>query len=271
MWPHLLSLDAPLVALVWQRWWARAAGVTLPWSREMILGLGVWLIYLADRLADTVDVRPGGTAAARHIFSRRYRDRLALLAAGISATLAILTPCWLPGDEFRSGLCLLALALGYFGLIHGWTGRGWAAWLPKEAAVGGMFGTGTVFFVVCRWEQLPASFWLVSGLFAVLCFLNCALITRWERLSRDLRDPSSLLNAFPRFCGNLRAACVALALAAVVVAVVTASPIAIPLAASALLLAALDVCERRISVEMLRVLADMVLLTPLIGFILDSR
>ena len=54
-WPHLMSLDAPLVALVWQRWWAHTVGITLPFSREWILGLSIWLIYLADRLADTAD------------------------------------------------------------------------------------------------------------------------------------------------------------------------------------------------------------------------
>ena len=52
LWPHLLSLDAPLVALAWQDWWSRSEGTPLPGSRRLILGLGVWMIYLADRLSD---------------------------------------------------------------------------------------------------------------------------------------------------------------------------------------------------------------------------
>ena len=267
LWPHLLSLDAPLVALIWQRWWARTAGVRLPLSREVVLGLGVWLIYLADRLADSADGEHRRDGAARHVFSGDCRNFLQPLTVFVAVVLTICTPRWLPGAEFVAGLGLLALALGYFWLIHGWPGRGWAAYLPKEAAVGGMFAAGSVFFVVCRSSHLPANLWLGSGLFAVVCFLNCALITKWERHVRDLSEQSSLLNSFPWLSARLETACVALAGAALLVASATHSLFAIPVASSALLLAALDRYEGRLCTDALRVLADMVLLVPLLGLV----
>ena len=266
-WPHLMSLDAPLVALVWQRWWAHTANVTLPLSREWILGLGVWLIYLADRLADAADERSDGTGAARHVFSSRWRVFLLPLASGVALALTILALGWLPQAEFRSGLCLLALATGYFWLIHCWPDRGWATFLPKEAVVGGMFGAGTIFFVVCRSPRLPTVFWLGSVLFAVVCFFNCALITKWERQPRDLRERSSLLNAFPRLSSRLRSACVVLAMLTLAISTATASGGLLPVAVSALLLAGLDCSQSKLSADSLRVLADIVLLTPVFWLI----
>lgn len=267
LWPHLLSLDAPVVALAWQRWWAWSTGLALPPSREIILGLGVWSIYLADRLADSANDRMISGGAARHRFSRRFRRMLLPAVGGAVVALAILSLASLPGTEFRSGMGLLAVAGGYFWLVHCWPGRGWSAVLPKEAVVGGVFSAGTVFFVVCRAREIPLALWVHVGLFAAVCFLNCALITRWEGHERDLRERSSLLNAFPRFSAHLRAAGACLALAALAVSAATMTWTAIPIAASAALLAGLDWRAPKMSVDTSRVLADVVLLTPLLGLL----
>lgn len=266
LWPHLLSLDAPLVAMLWQCWFAHVAGVTLPASRGIILGLGVWLIYLADRLADAADNDRSGSAP-RHVFSGDRRWFLQPFALSIALFMMVIAPRWLPGVEFRAGLGLLALALGYFWLIHGRTGRGWAAYLPKEAVVGGMFGAGSVFFVICQAPHLSGTAGLGAGLFAAVCFLNCAFITKWERHARDLRERSSLLNSFPRLSAHLRTACAILAIIALIFSAATTSLFAVPVAASALLLAVLDCCQTRMSSDALRVFADMVLFTPLLGLI----
>ena len=259
----MLSLDAPLVALVWQRWWAHRTGTALPASHEAILGLGVWLIYLADRLADTVDHdrRVGG--ATRHVFSGVHRNFLLPLAVVIALTLVGLSLFCLPLAEFQSGLVLLAFAAGHFWLTHGWWGRGWAVYLPKEAVVGAMFSLGSAFFVACRSARFPGDFWLGVALFGALCFLNCALITRWERHAQDLREPSSLLNAFPRLSARLGLACLLLT----ALALASRSVLAVPVAASALFLAALDHYKNRLSPDALRVLADIVLLTPCLWLI----
>ena len=260
LWPHLLSLDAPLVAFVWQCWWARRTETSLPPSREVILVLGVWLIYLVDRLADTAGNERRVCGATRHLFSSVHRKFLLPLAATIALTLAGVSLCCLPFTEFRAGLVLLALATGHFWLTHAWPGRGWAAFVPKEAVVGALFSLGSAFFVARRAAHLAGGFWSGIVLFGTLCFLNCALITRWERHAEDLREPSSLLNAFPRFSVRLGSACLLLA----AVAMVSRSVLAVPIALSALSLAALDRCKNRVSLDALRVLADVVLLTPVL-------
>ena len=265
LWPHLLSLDAPLVAVVWQNWWARVAGVRLSWVHVVLLGAGVWLIYLADRLADTATDAAPGHDTSRHAFYRRHRRAITPIALGIFLGLAWLAPRYLPPKQLLAGLSLLTLAGGYFWVIHACERRGWPRFLPKEAVVGGMFMIGTAFFVHGG-ATLPPSEWGAAALmFGTLCFFNCAVITKWERTPRDLRDSSSLLNAFPRLTARLGVSCLGLtALALAAVAIMPHGRVFAPLAFSALLLASMDWRHDLFSTDALRVLADMVLLTPLI-------
>ena len=264
LWPHLLSLDAPLVAVVWQGCWARSAHVRLSWCHPCVLGLGVWLIYLVDRLADCARAVPGDPVTARHAFHARWRVGLSSLAATAAATLVLLTPHVLSRAEFLHGLLLLALAGVYAWLIHGRKQQGWAACLPKEAAVGSMFAAGTAFFPWCQGAMDRLDLSAGAVIFGGLCFCNCALITVWERHAQDVRNRSSLLNAFPRLAARLRPLCLALAGLAGIGLLVTGSPSFLALALGGLFLAALDRHRGRIAPDALRVLADVALLTPLL-------
>ena len=272
LWPHLLSLDAPLVALIWQRWWAHWGGVRLMWREEAILGLGVWMIYVGDRLADTAPRASADHRTARHRFYHGQRRNMMPVAAAVFFALAWFTPWLLPVEEFFAGLGLLALAGGYFWLIHRRTRRGWSHILPKEAAVGGMFAAGSAFFVLGRMTSFAPAWMLAVPLFGALCFCNCALITRWEENPLDLRDASSLLNAFPGMTAHLAGICLCIALIALAGAVIfPAGGVLAPIGVSALLLAALDHRRNLLSTDGLRVLADVALLTPLLGFLVSSR
>ena len=262
LWPHLLSLDAPLVAVVWLRWWARAAAVRVPWGCAFILGGGVWLIYVVDRLADTAAPSRRDHETARHAFYSRERRFMGLAAGLILCVLAILSPCLLPPREFAAGLGLVGLAGGYFWLIHCRTGAGWARALPKEGVVGAMFAVGTAFFVVGQTGRPDLAASAAYAMFGGLCFLNCALITKWERTPPDLREASSLLNAFPRLIAHLDAGCLGLGLLAAVALCSSRAGLFVPIMLSAALLAMLDRCKDRLSVNVLRVLVDAALLTP---------
>src|SRR5580692_10930063 len=69
LWPNLLSLDAPLVAVLWQVLFVRcfhAQGAALP---AVLLVCAVWLIYAADR---ALDAWRGAGSQPRHEFYRRY-------------------------------------------------------------------------------------------------------------------------------------------------------------------------------------------------------
>ena len=264
LWPHLLSLDAPLVAVVWQGCWARAAHIRLPWCHPVVLGLGVWLIYLADRLADSARAVPGDHPAARHAFHARRRTALSFLAAAAAAALVLLTPHVLSRAEFVHGLFLLALAAVYFWLIHGREQQGWTTRLPKEAAVGGMFAVGTCFFPYCQGGMARPAPWAAAAIFGGICFCNCALITVWERQAQDVRNRFSLLNAFPWLTARLQGLCLVLAGLAGMGLLLTGSLPFLPLALGGFFLAVLDHQQRRISPDALRVLADAALLTPLL-------
>ena len=52
LWPNLLSLDAPAVALLWQIFFARCFHAKLEPLPSVLLVLAVWLIYAADRTID---------------------------------------------------------------------------------------------------------------------------------------------------------------------------------------------------------------------------
>ena len=41
LWPNLLSLDAPLVAVLWQGIFAASAGVSIPFAAHVLLGIAV--------------------------------------------------------------------------------------------------------------------------------------------------------------------------------------------------------------------------------------
>lgn len=265
LWPHLLGLDAPVVALVWQDWWSRCAHVPLRPGERFVLGLGVWLIYLADRVADVTRDRPEEAGTARHAFAAARRRPLFSLGLALAACLVVLAPCVLPQGEFWSGLGLLGAVGTYFWLIHRGAVPGWTRWFPKEAVVGGMFALGTAFFAGWRSASAPGPLLTGSVLFGAVCFLNCALITAWERSLRDRRDPGSLLNAFPRLVnGGLAPLCGLTALLALAAALAGNTFLPLPIALAAVALAGLDRWQRALPADGLRCLADAVLLTPLV-------
>ena len=234
----------------------------MSWRHGIILAFSVWLIYLADRLADAFVRAPEEQETARHAFAADHCQVFAMLVTVLLVMLTVITPLWLSAKEFLAGLGLLGLALGYFWVIHCWPDRPLKAVFPKEAAVGLLFALGSVAFVLCRGGHLTGT--LLTGVagFASVCFLNCALITRWENTERDRADRSSLLNAWRGVLRGLPRAGLATALLALVWSILTRTEILLPLVASTALLVSLDRLRLQLSTNFLRVMADLVLLTP---------
>lgn len=271
LWPHLWSLDAPVVAVTWQTWWSRVAHVEPLWQHALILGGAVWMIYLADRLADVSRADHAEHGTARHAFYRGRRRGALAGVLGLAAGLGVVTLRWLSAGEFHAGLGMLALAGSYFWLTHRRRRPAWTALFPKEAAVGGLFTLGTMFFVWGRAGQGGGSLSLGSLFAASLFFLNCAFITRWESSERDRQDPTALRNAFPGVIRRLGASAVGLAIAAAGLSIATGTIVLLPIAAGAALLFLLDRCRTQLSVDALRILADVVLLVPWCFLLLQTR
>ena len=191
-WWHLLSLDAPTVAALWSWSFARAMHVSLPWTAPLLLALGTWLVYVADRILDGLRITADGQLRERHLLYARQRGKL--LSAAVVAALLLL---WLVTAHMnavarREDFALFVAALIYFFLIHlcgSLSESGIERWFPKEMAVALVFAAAVA---VPAWSRLPCnrgSLIPLVALFSSLCWLNCASIEKWER-TPPIRTPS---------------------------------------------------------------------------------
>jgi hypothetical protein len=177
LWFNVLSLDAPLIALVWQDFLARCYPTTLLPQGRAVLGLTVWAIYLADRL---LDVRHPASPleSLRHRFYRRNRVfGQTLFALVVAADLAMMRLLIRP-SLFTAGLLLagaVALYLGAFPL----TGWGTTAWKKPLAAL--LFTAGT-FVIAWTGTGHPVQELAWPALaFCALCLGNLLMIERWSQ------------------------------------------------------------------------------------------
>ena len=254
--PSVLSLDVPLIAVVWQLLLSRSLGATLTWPHSALLGVAVWLIYSADRWLDGLELDQHARTE-RHRFYVRHRHAALAVWSGVSVGalgggLSVLTR----PELFAAGL-LASLMLVYFLGRH----TSDPADHPKEAQIGLFFALGVAFLPGLNGAPLlPLATFAI--LFAVLIFLNCALIARWEG---DLdHEPVPFAARTPRVAAWLDGMALGLAGCGLGVGFATHSPLFFALGGSALLLygcgylGALGPAARR-------VLADAALLTPLLA------
>ena len=246
-WPNLLSLDAPIVALLWQLLFVRCFHGSLGALPAALLAVAVWLIYVADRTLDAWRGAAGSAEQPRHEFYRRnWRAVLPIWIATLGGG-AWLAWTRLPRPLFVEGVVVASCAALYLAAVHltpGWLRRAGS----KESAVAVLFGLGAS---LAAWPGVQTtSDVLAILLFSCLCWMNCTAIDDWEH-GRELR-PSII---------------VAAGLVALIAAFVLQEHRPILGAAEtagALGLVVLDRLRSRYSPEALRVLADVVLLTPIV-------
>jgi hypothetical protein len=246
LWPNLLSLDAPLVAVLWQVLFVRCFHAQEAFAPAVLLVSAVWLIYSADRL---LDVWRGCGHRPRHDFCRRYWRGLLPVWAGVLAATAWLAWTALPEALFNRGLSLLAVVAVYFLAVHGW-GRDkmWA----KELAVAVLFALGAT---IITWTRLrtPADV-LTILFFSCLCWINCVAIESWENADWESGQGHAHVGGAAALVG----------LAAVVLLSRQRPVLAGAEAMSALAFVLLDRCHPRFSADAVRVLADAALLSPIL-------
>jgi hypothetical protein len=264
-WPTVLSLDAPVVALLWQWLLARSARVAPGWPEAFVLGSSVWLAYAADRWNEGWRLVPGHVRTQRHAFYQRCRWPVAgawllMLAADLTVALTRLSH-----REFAAGLLLLAPVLAYL-LSHQLVHRHHAWRAPKEVCVAALLGGGVgVFLAVAPGAALrPLAGPL--GMFVLLCFANCALISTWEREIDRTHGQTSLTLQFRRGAALSRRLPWVLAAGALLLGVFASGPARAAAGcalASSVSLGAIDRREPRLGWQLARVLADVALMTPL--------
>lgn len=83
----MLSLEAPLVAVLWQHVLAQVHGIRLTPMLDAGLAVACWLIYVIDRTVDTFAASSANELDARHTFYRRHRRALLLLMIPVATWL----------------------------------------------------------------------------------------------------------------------------------------------------------------------------------------
>jgi hypothetical protein len=241
LWMNLLGLDAPLVAVVWQGFVALCYPSVLRPAGRVMLGLTVWAIYLADRL---LDLRSQSTDAGTlaHRFCRRNYKLAGSLLAFILVADVLVAFVWLRPAVFSNGLLVGAGVITYFGAFP--VGGIAARWKPVAAAI--LFTTGVFLVAWTGTENPERTLGWPAVAFSLLCLTNLGLIRCWERQQRTVRAGIGIL------------------LLALVCAFYGVSHWYAAVALSAAGLAALAFRGDRLSHAARRVLADAVLLSPLV-------
>jgi hypothetical protein len=267
-WPTVLSIDAPVVAVLWQLLLARVAAVDLSWAPPTVLGLSVWLAYAADRWIEGFRLSAGNIHTPRHQFYKDYRWAVAALwVIALAADIAIAFTR-LDARGITAGFLLIAAVAMYLlshQLVH--RDRAWRA--PKELCVAALLAAGAVVFLTETSQ--PRALMMPLALFALLCFTNCALISVWEREVDRAHGQTSLALGdadHERLIRQLPLMIAVLAAAAAIPGHGAERDAAIVAAISAILLALVDRLERSAGRQTARVLADIALMTPAVALML---
>lgn len=264
---HLTSLDAPTVAVVWALGFGWAAGGRLPLWVPVLLALGAWTVYVVDRLLDAGRSLKAGRMdrlRERHRFHWRHRFFFAPLAVAAAGVTGWIVLSLMPIGARERDAVLAAAATVYFARVHSGTGgrlrhRATRVFTSKEFWVGVLFTAGCVLPSLNRASAGDTRLWTLGAavFFVFLAWLNCHAIDHWEsgigtakirRYAIVLAAAGLLLAATAAASENSQPRTAALLVAGM---------------ASAVLLGALDRLRSRLTPMAVRVLADLVLLTPL--------
>lgn len=270
LWPTILSLDAPVVVMLWQRIIARSASVGTRPAESFVLGCSVWLAYAADRWIEGWRLVPETIRTHRHQFHQRWRWPIAAAWAGaLGLDLAAAFRGLAPREIGAGALMIVPVAAYLFShqLVH--RKSRWRA--PKEVCVAVLLGAGAALFAAVRTGADLQGMAQPLALFIVLCFSNCALISVWENDVDRSHGQTSLALQFggaAAFSRMLPWAVCLVSAAAWAAAGPRAAPAAACAAASGALLGIVDLAQGRIGRIRARVLADVVLMTPLAPLLL---
>ncbi len=269
LWPNLLSLDAPLVAVAWfwvfkQVWLVKYHQPTLPF----LLAIAVWCVYVADRLLDERMAQMGSKReTSRHQFHRRWRRALTVaLLIGTIASMALLVVQ--ARGLIKHGLFVLVPGVGYFVVSFYDSGRGVSYF--KNFLAGLAFGYGTAVGVHFRSrESHDLFFGLILSpeviAFSLLCILNMTAIDHWEE-ARESKDPDEKAiyeTVLTLLLILLAGAALLMAMRAQRLNLEEQKAFFIAIMVSAAALQVINRVRARFSLDSLRVLADVAMLLPL--------
>ncbi|WP_133797321.1 hypothetical protein [Prosthecobacter fusiformis] len=203
LWPHVLSLEAPLVAMLWLAALAHVNDLKLMPGVLPGLGLAVWLIYLADRLLDTCGV-PVQFLSIRHRFYRRFRWPILLLVMPLAAAALVWLALWVVPVGLLAHSLAQVVPIGIYLILYSVTGtrvRGWLIQagmlllvvlvnmlpisLEVKLAVSLLITGGTVLMLGLRWHEQVTKFFRKEVAAGLLFAFGCTTWTRFHTLGND--------------------------------------------------------------------------------------
>lgn len=189
LYPNLLSLDAPVVAVAWLHILTISWRLYVPWQAYTSLALGTWVIYAGDRLLDaSIAQTTGQVLEPRHKFHRQYKLAFAV-AIGIASLAALVLAIRTMPMPFYSHLFLGAVLVGaFFGLSLATDQSPGNHSLLKNIIAGFTFAYGTAMTAHVFRPSLGIHDLLTAPeflLFALLCILNISAIDIWEHSARS--------------------------------------------------------------------------------------
>jgi hypothetical protein len=268
-WPTVLSLDAPAVVLGWQAVVADVGRVDLGWPQAWVLASSVWMAYAADRWIEGLRLAPHQVRTARHAFAQRHRRAILVVwIAVLSCDLAVAFRLLSVRELVAGGSLLLPPVLAYL-LSHQLVHRHHPWRVPKEIVVAVLLAAGVALFPLAHAGPVHRHLWPTLVLFGLLCFSNCALISRWE-LEVDRSHGQTSLAIGAGEAAWIRAVPWLLVVVSLGFGVSEAGPARVAAAcaaSSAFLLGLVDLAHGAIGTQRSRVLADVALLTPLVAML----
>lgn len=277
LYPNLLSLDAPLVAVLWL--WVFASmwrADYLPAPAYIVLWLAVWSVYIFDRLFDA-SLRSGSPELLeeRHRFHLEHKGKFRICGFAAASGALLITLTALPVQIFSYATFGGVLVLAFFALSIFSSHRRGEVEYGKNIIAGLAFAYGTTLAAHVHVPALNS----VLGIrfldlaispevlvFAVLCIVNITAIDVWESSlhSPDVEERATAELSITLPLALLAAASVVFAYKAsrddgtetieryYYIAILTASA----------LFHVLGRCRGRFTSSQLRVLADVALIIP---------
>ncbi|MEP2775257.1 MAG: hypothetical protein ABJQ29_01835 [Luteolibacter sp.] len=265
LYPNLLGLDSPAVAVAWQWIFAKCFDTAFPPILHLILGLSVWCIYLADRIYDVLSAKHPETGTDRMRFTHRHLGllfRVMLIASTVNLYLIIRH---VPLHLIVSGLVTALLLAIYYALRINSRSRVNAI-VPREILCGMLFALGCAITPHAFEADThdASSFWIAVGSLGLVCSASCILISFWERDEDLAVNDVSIATDHSKVDRHMLLALPLLAALCIPAALSGNWPIYASVAVSAIALLLMLRFQEMLSKSLLRVLADAVLLTPLI-------
>ena len=169
---NITSMDAPMISVAWHLYFCQNAGLTgFEISNYIILCASVWLGYMADRLFDVRQKKSYELFSSRHKFCKDYESKLWILWLIIFIVTVTFSLNILKSDKFVVCFILMLFIALYNYLNFKFSQKKF----PKEICVASLFSYGTLILI-----EKP--FALDEFLhFALICFLNCLILTHKNR------------------------------------------------------------------------------------------